>query len=428
MTSSRELGRRSARELRSARAPTATPTRFAALVVLQLAGIATSVRSQDDPAAASKNARDPGWTVEAGFKAVYEDNVFHLSEDSLDRWRQNHSSDRTSGRFHGMDSANDVILTTELQFKRKITDDHGDDLRIEPGIRYLTYTANPKKSHPEFFLEMHQELGSGRALALDLEYQRDVFARNYLADVTDTVGNVSSSERRYEDGIFDEWSASASLEQRLWKRAKDSWAFWHTLGIRRLDLDAGLGVGRRWYYVPFSNRDRDRIASRLTLAAQIGDDWSATVGYAYDWDRTDNGREVLIRDEDDFNRDFNSDGDLVDQNVRAFERVDRSRDQQEIEARLVWDFAKRWSAELGGAVQVQEYRSNEPVDEVHRDRVDRVKKLKLDVEWRFRANWKASLFAGLLREDSNRNSATDANDEEVGYKNYFVGAGTSVRF
>ncbi len=403
-------------------------SRVAVLVVVHVATVATTMIAQDDPAAAVKKVADTGWNLRAEFQALYEDNVFGLSEDSLDRLSEDRASDEISGRYDDMNSAYDLILTTELEWQRKITDSDDDDFRIEPGLRFLAYTENPKKSHPEFFLEMQQEFLSGSTLELDLEYEKDVFARNYLADATDLVGDVSSSERRYEEGIYDDWSASASFEQRLWKSSADRRAVAGALGIRRVDLDATVGVGRRWYYVPFSNRDRDRVFASLELKAEFGKGWSATVGYAFDRVRTDNGREVLIRDEDEFDMDFNLDGDRVDQDVRAFESVDRSRNEQELGVGLTWDFAKHWSAEIGGSVRVQDYLSDEPVDDTHRDRVDRGRALSLDLEWEFRDHWTASLVAGVVREDSNRNSAADADDEEAAYNNFYVGVGATAKF
>jgi hypothetical protein len=189
-----------------------------------------------------------------------------------------------------------------------------------------------------------------------------------------------------------------------------------------------VAFGRRWYDVPFSNRDRDRVTAKLGLTAGLSGGWSASAGYRYDRDRTDDGREVLIRNEDDFDLDFNLDGDRVDQDVRAVERVDRSRNQHEVEAGLEWAFAKDWSAGVRGSLRVQDYLSHEPVDVTHRGRVDRGRELRVDLDWDVSDGCRTSLSAGVSRERSNRSAAPDADDEEASYNNFFVGLRASFRF
>jgi lipopolysaccharide assembly outer membrane protein LptD (OstA) len=368
------------------------------------------------------------WKLRASFEALYDNNVYRLSDDSIERQREERSDDAISGRFDDMNSAADVRLEYEVELRRTFTDSKGNDFGIAPGLRLLQYLENPKKTHPEFFLEVRQELQPGSTLHFNVEYRKDVFVGNYLADVTDLVGSVSDDERRYDAGVYDQWSASVELSQRLWRRSKESWDVWRTLGVRRLDLDAEVGGERRWYYSPFSNRDVNRLFTRLRLTAEVTHDFDASFQYELDLDRTDNGNEVLIRDEDDFGIDFNGDGDRVDQDVRAVERVDRSRNQHEFEARLTWRFAPHWSVGLRGTLRLQDYLSDEPVDTGHRDRIDRARELRLDLKWTFVENWQAFLRAGIEREKSNRDAATTMDDQEVNYHDAFVGLGVNVKF
>jgi hypothetical protein len=384
------------------------------------------MRGQDVPELAEPQA--PRWTFRAGLEALYDTNVFDLSEDSLDLMSQHRASDQISGRFDDMNSADDTILTTEVGLQRTDAGWGGNDLHIEPRIRYLRYSQNPKMSHAEFFLDMRQELQGANALELDLRYKNDVFTENYLADAVDLTGSVSSSERRYEPGVYDEWSMALSYERRLWSRSRDSWAIWRASGIRRLNMDATLGAGHRKYQLPFSNRDRDRLSARMRLEVELGKQWRIAGGYTFDRDRTNDDREVVIRDEDDFDIDFNGDGDRVDQNVRAFEKVDRSRNQQIFDLRLTWDFAKHWSASIKGAYQLQDYLSNEPVDTTYRDRVDRERSFRVDLDWEFIENWTASVFAGASREKSNRSEDPGADGQSIDYNDRFIGIGVMARF
>ena len=368
------------------------------------------------------------WTLQARVEATYDTNVFRLSDDSIDRLRADVPADRTSGRFDDMNTPQDVFLEAELALRRRFTDSEGDDFRLSPGIRLLEYFNNPRKTHPEFFLEMSQELQPATTLAFDTEYRKDVFVGNYFADAVDLVGSVSDDERRYEPGVYDQWSASMTLEQRLWRRSKESWEVWRTLGVRRVDLDAEVGAARRWYYAPFSNRDMERVSARVRLAAQVFTHWDASVEYRFDRDRTDHGFEPMIRDEDDFDVDFNGDGDRVDQDVRAVERVDRSRNQQTFGARLSWEFATDWSIGVRGTMRVQDYLSDEPFDSTYRDRLDRAHELRCDLKWAFFTGSEAYASAGWAREQSNRDAATTLEDQDVDYQYRFVGLGVRMRF
>lgn len=368
------------------------------------------------------------WRIGASFEAVYDSNVFRLSDSIAKRLPEDRSGDQISGRFKDMKSVDDIVLTTELSLGRELKDADGDRFRLEPGLRYVDSTSNPERSHPEFFLDLTQDFGPTRKGKLEFEYQRDTFLRNYLADAVDFVNNVTSSERRYEAGVFDEWSASATFDQRLWKRSGESWSGWQTLGLRRLDLEASLGFGRRTFDSPFANHDRDRISAGLDVAAALGSDWVVTLGYGLDLDRGDNDREVMLLDEAPFGRDFNGDTDQLDLSARAFERADRSRNQHELKASLRWDLATDWSTEVGAALVIQRYRSNEPFDLVHRGRVDRARQLDGSLDWEFASDWKLSLTGGVSKERSNRSSAPGAADEAVGYKYWFAGLGISAKF
>ena len=407
----------------------------ASACVLGAAGV-TRLRGQDvpdpsqvqAPPPAAPAASDQSWFLQVGLEAEYNTNVFYLSDTSLERWKEDHPGDHVSHRFDDMHTPDDVIFTMSMELRKDVAEVLGGDLRIEPAVRYLQYVNNPKLSHPEFDLTFRDDLGPDTSLTLKLEYDLKVFAQNYLADATDFRGSVTSSERRYEPGVYDEFSTSATYEQRLWSRTRDSASIWRTLGIRRLIGSEMLEVGLREYESPFGNRDYDWIAARLRLETVLSDRWRARIGYKFERDQSGHGREVMIRDEDDFSRDFNGDGDQIDQNMRAFERADRSRNEQTFDARVTWEFAKDWSASIAGYYQVQDYLSEEPVDSTHRGRVDRRRELRVGTDWRFLDHWKASLTTGVSLERSNRNSDPGADGVHYYYRERYVALEVTRRF
>lgn len=406
---------------------------IAAFACVLVAACASALRAQDLPEPSKGPAPLPAapeqsWFLQLGLDVEYNTNVFYLSDTSLERWKEDHPGDHVSHRFDDMHTPYDTIFTGSMELRKDVAEVFGGDLRIEPAVRYLQYVNNPKKSHPEFELTLHDDLGPDTSLALNLEYDLKVFDTNYLADATDFRGSVSSSERRYEPGIYDEFSTAATYEQRLWSRTRDSASIWRALGVRRLNGSEMVGVGIRAYESPFGNRDYDWITARLRLETVLSDHWRARVGYRFERDESGHGREVMIRDEDDFNRDFNGDGDQIDQNMRAYERADRSRNEHIFDFRVTWDFAKDWSANIGGYYEVQDYLSQEPVDSSHRGRVDRRREARMGTDWRFLDRWRASLTAAISLERSNRNSDPGADGVHYYYRERYISLEVTRRF
>ncbi len=379
---------------------------------------------RDEPVEIDEDGPSWRWDLDLQDTFEYDSNVFRLSEDLSDRLDSDVSGDRISGRFDDMDSEDDFLISSRARLTAKTDGLDGRQLRIIPGVRYDYFTQNERRSHPEFDLAVEQELGSGREIALDLGYDLDVFKRNYLADATDLTGNVSAAERVYDHGIYDELSAEVHYRHRLWRKRKRDEPF---LDARRIYGTVLLGYRHRRYDSPFSNRDRNIGEVGLGLSFDLDGRWDIDVRYLLGVVMTDDGREVLIRDEPDFGVDLNGDGDALDENRRTVQRVDRSRLEHSIEVGVSYRFARNWRVKAGYDFTFQDYLSDERFDTTHRDREDLRHAVRLGVEWEFARRLSLEIEGRWIREDISRRRLRRDEDEETEYTRFVAAIALSVK-
>lgn len=338
-------------------------------------------------AQAQENGLRWRWDLFFEEKLSYDSNVFELSDKLRDRFKENRPGDDVSGRFDDMDSIDDVVVSSRLKLVSKVRGAGANRFRVIPSIRYDYYALNESKSHPTFGVSFERGSRSGSRISLDLEYELDAFAKNYLEDVTDSVGSVSAMDRVYARGEYDEASASIKYKTRLWKRQKKSQSF---LDARRIAGFAELGYARRDYDGPFFNRDRNSVDLSLGVSIEFGKRWKFNTDYEFDFVSTDNGKEVLVRDEPEFGIDFNGDGDIDDLKRRTEQRVDRSRMDHTLDIRLRYDIAKHWDAWAGYAFRYQDYLSSERFD-TRRGRDDFEHRVRAGVGWDIDSSWSLEL-------------------------------------
>lgn len=383
------------------------------MVVLFLG--ATGVQAQES---------DLRWRWDLFFeeKLSYDSNVFRFSDDLLDRFDEDRPGDSVSGRFDDMDAEDDFVLSSSLKLVSKVSG-IGDRLRIIPSIKYDYFTQNERKSHPTFGLSVDLDVGSGTEFDLDLAYELDAFSRNYLEDATDPTGEVEASERVYDSGVYDEAYARLTYRTRLWKRPKKTESF---LDARRVEGFAKLGYARRVYDSPFSNRDRNSVNVVLGVSTEFGKRWKLDLAYDFDFVATDDGREVLIRDEADFGVDFNGDGDAVDVKRRTEQKVDRSHLDHAVNLRLRYDIAKRWKAWAGYQFRFQDYLSEERFD-THRGREDFRHRVNAGVGWEIDSRWSLELEGKWTMEEAEKNNFGDE-DEETEYGRFLISIALILKF
>lgn len=354
----------------------------------------------------------------------YDSNVFRLSDKLRDRREEDRPGDRISGRFDNMDSESDVVVSSNLVLVSKVTGFGDRRIRIIPSIRNDYFTHNDSKSHMTFGLSVDRDLRSGTNISLDLAYELNVFAKNYLLDATDLTGRVSASERVYDRGEYDEAFVGITYETRLWKRKKKTESF---LDARRIEGFAELGYARRDYDRPFFNRDRNVVNLALGVTTKFSKRWKLDLGYEFEFVSTGNGKEVLVRDEPDFGIDFNGNGNTEDLKRRTEQRVDRSRMDHSVDLRLRYDITKRWETWAAYRFGFQDYFSEERFD-THRDRKDLGHSVQAGVGWEIDSRWSLELEGRWLEEEANKRAFGDDEERETDYERFIVSFGVIVRF
>ncbi|MCI0342095.1 MAG: hypothetical protein L0216_13290 [Planctomycetales bacterium] len=330
-------------------------------------GGAPEFRSSDDPSAPaskkkkSKKKASAGPALDLGAGLGYEYNPFHLTPSALRDLRDDRAADRASGRFDDMDSPDDFVLRAGAAGGYRFGKKSGSrlDVELEPAVRL--FLENFRLSYFEAQARVSQELSKSSELRLSLGYVPERFRRNSFADGIDEDGNgsISDSERRYRP-LRDTYGGG-----RL--------AFRWDYGEKPANtVEIFAGAVARAYREPFEER-REWVLEAGIEATFRGTETSGTrLSYRYARGWNPPHREVLLVDEDRYDLDFNGDGDIVDQDVRSVQRVNRTTNDHEALVRFFWETDPKRSVGglLGFGLRVREYASGEPYDRDHRGRWD----------------------------------------------------------
>ncbi len=360
------------------------------------------------------------WKIKAGVKGrwTYDSNVFNLSTGQITALNVHAPSDQTGGRFADMNRAGDHILRPSLSLAAGGPGLFGRKLELELSFDYEFLVRNSRRNNAELEGSLRQSLWKGGDLRISGRYVPKFFKRNYLIDgMADATGIVLPEDRIYGPGVYREAEGAAAYEQRLLTRKKT--------GV--FGLNARLGAGlldRRFQNIIFRGRDRRALALDAGLSMDFKHGWEMAVAYSHEKTDSPIVTEVLLLDETDFLIDFNGDGDLLDQDVRAVERVDRSFKADIFEGTLIAPLSGKTDLNLSVSRRLRRFLSQEGYDGYHNRREKRWV-VGAECETRWRSN--VSLVIGY-RYYLQRASRLDLTGDEDDYLKHVIRAGLSFRF
>lgn len=352
----------------------------------------------------------------------YDDNIFLLSSSRKNSLNNPSSTDAASGRFNAMENPADAIAQFEGGLSLETPGAGGRPFALQPSIEYNHYARNTERNYFTAALALQQALARGSRLRFTAAFTPDYFAKNYLADATDTNGDksISPSERRYAAARYSETDADLKFRFRIRKGTKSS-----PLAAR---VDVGAGYYTRSYDAPFSSRN----LRGPTVAAELGVDPARraafTLGYKLGVLTSELAPEVLILDEPAVGADLNGNGRATDLAVRTVQTVDRSRTEHE--ALIGVQLAMTPGTSLRGNVGFRSrmYSSDQKFDVAHRDRRDNrieggaelVKKLAQAVRF--------NLGIRYARQTTDRSFDPDLNGDAEDYTRLRANAGLRYEF
>ena len=376
----------------------------------------------------SKEVGGLKWTATGEVESCYSTNIYNLSSAQIDRLEADKASDAISGRYDDMDSVTDLIIAPSIEFEGKRKGLFGKTFRLTPALTYKKYLFNSKKSHPEVELDIEQGLPVGGTIALELAYKHGVFSKNSLSGAIDTSGDgtISSSERIYSAIKYNSFVYDVVYNRTLWKIKKGSRA---PLGMTRVKGEFLLGKEKKVYDSPFANRDKDTLRLGTSVDIELNKKASFELAYMYEKVDIPVATEVLLRDEDDFNEDLNTDADFTDQNVRVEKPVDRSRTEQSLSAELTMELDKTWTGHASYGLRLQNYESSERYDITRTGRKDRRHKFGAGAERDFGKKVSLELDWTYTTEEASRvGLETLDEDEQKSYNKHMFSAVVSYKF
>lgn len=347
------------------------------------------------------------WSASAEFSSEFNDNVFGLDADTKDRVRNQDPVDRANGRLRDMESVDDFILIPRVEVTAKTFTPLGR-LSISPRFAFHRYIENDAKSFSDFELRVRQSLPDRSSLRLSFGYTLDAFKRNYLRSTIGT-GSVSSSERVYDRGRYDDWGVELSYERRLWHRkSRDQPVDWPTT----LEGEILGGYGQRRFDNGFSNRNRDVWRGGLALRSDFGDTVDLQLSYRFSDLNAPGDDEILILDEPELGINLNGDADLLDNNVRIVAPVDRSREEHRIGIKVKVRPLQRIRSWVAYDYALRNYDSDGALDFAYRDRRDDVHGVRVGARWKFTKVWSTTVEGRFDLRDVNRD-ANVVGDEDA---------------
>ena len=322
--------------------------------------------------------------VQVRSRITHDSNLFRLSPPTSRRFEQKHARDQANGRFRNMDELDDFIESTAVRAGVEGPGPVGNSVSIWTKLEYNLYLRNNERSHAEVELNGRQDVGDNGWIYLSVEVTPDYFKRNYLVDGLDRdlSGAISTSERVYAEGVVDQWSYRTSYRRRF-SEVSDS----RFLGVTG---ELELSYERRFYNFPFQGRDQGDISLLPEIEFEFGRRFGLTIRSEVGRVINDEHDEVVLLDEPDYLRDFNSDLDAFDNNVGRVQRIDRSYDHYEVETAFRYSPIEDLDLELAYARRWKKFLSKFDLDPAHRDRSDVRDVFAFSAEYSFSKIWEAS--------------------------------------
>lgn len=374
------------------------------------------------PGAAAAQDRERAWSAKAQVQGEfrYDDNPFLLTSGQRRRLDQVSAADSQSGRFRDMASPTDVIAAPSVGLAVSGPGLFRRSVALEAQATLEANVQNDSRRHAELSFDVRQSVSKAGRLRVGADWRPGYFHKNYLADGVDVNadGDIGRGERRYVAGTSDEVEISLGYRHRLAK-AKNTRPF----GLTG-ELEAAYV--RREYDAPFAGRSRKGPGATAGLTADLGTRWAAGLAYAYAREEATPTREVLILNENDFGRDFNGNGSFSDDSARAFELVDRSRNEQSFAVSLRGTLSEAVAVEVAYERRIRDFTSNGPYDIANRDRRDTRNTASSELAVRLAHGLQLSLGGELAAQNTNRGGDPGASGDVSDYRR-LVGY-TALRF
>lgn len=352
----------------------------------------------------------------------YDNNPYLLAPGTKAKVGAVSAADSQSGRFRDMESASDIIPVTELRASLTGPGLFGRDLEVSADVAYEANVRNGRRRHAEVDLSVQQALAKAGQLRLEADVRPQYFWKNYLRDAVDANvdGTITADERRYAPGTSHEFDLSLGYRRRLVKARR----------VQPVGLSGEVLVGyfSRTYDAPFAGRDRRGPGVGAGLTAELGRRWTVGVDYTFQSLSADTSREVLLLDETVFGVDFNGNGNASDVDARAFELVDRSRAEHDIELNVGTELSARaqLAVQLGRRMRV--FRSAQPYDVSDRDRRDTRTQLGAQLDLRLAHGLHVRVGGLYAKQNTNRAGDPGSTGEVADYSRSVATVGVSYRF
>lgn len=391
---------------------------------LRSVGRATAAALMIGIAAPPLLAQRPELKVEPwiSVEGVYDNNPFLLTSSRKRSVGDPSAADLASGRFAGMERAEDFVVEARAGAAVVTPGLGGRDLTLSPALRYELYTSNTDRSHLTASVGLSQALRRGMRTRIEVAYTPSYFPKNYLADATDANGDgsISDDERRYAPGEYSSTEVELAHRLRLRRSARGS--------PLEVHLDLGAGYRTRGYDAPFEGRDLRGPSFRSTLDVEPGRNVDFTIEYVLETLSADVGEEVLILNETEAGTDLNGNGSSTDLAVRTVQPVDRSRREHEVTLAAHFDVARRTDLRIGYGLRFRNYSSQQSLDLGHRDRRDTRHELRGELVRRLARGLRLTTGARYARQTTNRLFDPDQTDEADDYSRIRGYAGLRLEF
>jgi hypothetical protein len=359
------------------------------------------------------------WETRLGVLMVvdWNDNVYKLSSSQQTRMNLDDPGDITSGRYNNMESISDVILSIAPEFEVRTKNGlFRRSFSLAGIIDYQQYINNPEKSHFNLVISVKQKVSKHGKFIFRALYIPSYFKKNYLLDATDSTGHVSSSERIYYEGVYNELEFILSYHHKFLKWIVD------------VKSDLFFGYRNRNYNSQFPGRNQDVFAGGLAFEILPAKWWSVYLGYMIESGMSPITPEVMILDEPDYQIDFNNDRDFADNNRRTVQTVNRSDYAQSLEFGLKVRPLKQIKIYAGYGFVFTDYLSQEPIDPNYKNRNDTKTTLQLGVDYKIFKGFSIIAVYKNITQLTNRPEDPGHVGEETDYNNNIIKAGIQWRF
>lgn len=394
------------------------------LIVLVASLQQNGYRSQETPSGTRGIPARPGaWTVEGRGEGSfsYDTNVWLLDGGQMTRLKEDRASDQTSGRFDDMNAVDDLIFTPDIRLEAKGPSPFGRKLTAWVDVEYPVYTRSPRRSHLDVGLGAVQPVGDRGHLELFLNVVPEFFKKNYLADAVDVNGNgdISSSERIYENGTYFEWELGLEYRHELLHRkSKDLFG---------LEAGVAAGVRNRTFDSPFDGRDELAPFARLTVRFEHGPSVRWGFRYRFETIGSPTESEVVLIDEVAFGSDVNGDG-IFANDARTVTSIDRTRTEHAIGLFFEVELSRGVAVQAGIQRLFRLWDSGETLDFAHRDREDVRDEIELTLKFHLAKGWDMRVGWDYRLQSTDRGSDPGGASEVVDYRRHVILLSTVFRW